>query len=286
MNKKLLSLYGLKWNPFSPELPTEALRVTPEIQSFCWRIEQSLVPEGGFALITGDPGTGKSVTLRLLAERLGVLREVRVGAIAHPQSHIADFYREMGDLFGVALKPHNRWGGFQALRERWHAHIESTLVRPVLLIDEAQEMSAAALSELRLLSSTRFDSRIILAVVLAGDGRLRDALRRDELLPLGSRIRTRLHLDYAQHDALLACLEHLLATAGHPKLMTPELMHTLCDHAAGNYRVLCSLASELLTEAVQRECTQLDEKLYLEVFAEPGGSKTISRRRTGTGRRR
>ena len=149
MNKKLLALYGLKWNPFSPDLPSEALRVVPKAQSFCWRIEQGLVREGGFALVTGDPGTGKSVVLRILAERLEALREVSVGALAHPQSNVADFYREMGELFGVQLKPHNRWGGFKALRERWIAHIDSTLVRPVLLIDEAQEMTSQVLSELR-----------------------------------------------------------------------------------------------------------------------------------------
>jgi len=70
-------------------------------------------------MITGDPGTGKSVALRLLAGRLGQLRDLTVGAITHPSSNLADFYREMGDLFGVELKPHNRWGGFKALRERW-----------------------------------------------------------------------------------------------------------------------------------------------------------------------
>jgi len=121
MNKKLLSLYGLKWNPFSPDLPVEALRVLPKVESFCWRIEQGLVREGGFALISGDPGTGKSVVLRVLAERLDALRDVSVGAIAHPQSNVGDFYREMGEIFGVQLRPSNRWGGFKALRERWAA---------------------------------------------------------------------------------------------------------------------------------------------------------------------
>ena len=54
MNRKHLSRYGLKWNPFSPDIPTEALEVTPRVENFCWRVEQSLVREGGFALITGS----------------------------------------------------------------------------------------------------------------------------------------------------------------------------------------------------------------------------------------
>jgi type II secretory pathway predicted ATPase ExeA len=279
MHRKLLSLYGLRFNPFAPELPTEALLVSAKLEDFLWRIENSLVREGGFALVTGDPGTGKSVALRVLAERLGAVRDLTVGALAHPQSNLADFYREMGELFGVALKPHNRWGGFRALRERWLAHLEHSLTRPVLLIDEAQEMSAPVLSELRLLASTHFDSRIILSVVLAGDARLSAALRRDELLPLGSRLRTRLALQAAPREELEAVLEHLLHSAGNPKLLSPELVHTLCDHAAGNLRVLTTMASELLAHAAQHGRSQLDETLYLEVFGEPAASPRRRARR-------
>lgn len=279
MTKKLLALYGLKWNPFAAEVPPDALLPTPRIEAFCWRIEQSHVREGGFALITGDPGTGKSVVLRLLAERLARVRDLTVGALTHPQSHVADFYRELGDLFGVALQPHNRWNGFKTLRERWLAHLDSTLLRPVLLIDEAQEMPPLVLSELRLLTSAHFDSRALLGVVLAGDGRLTDLLRRDELRPLGSRIRTRLNLEYASREELRACLEHLLAAAGNAALMTAELMTTLCEHALGNYRVLTTMAGELLAVAAHRELPQLDEKLYLEVFAPPRSAAPAKARR-------
>ncbi len=137
MNKKLLGLFGLAFNPFSPEVPTEALFLTPPVESFFWKVQQGLLREGGFALIAGEPGTGKSVTLRLLSERLAQEPDLVVGAISRPQASVADFYREMGEVFAVPLRPHNRWGGSKALRERWIEHIEQTLMRPVLLVDEA-----------------------------------------------------------------------------------------------------------------------------------------------------
>ena len=67
MNKKLLALYSLKFNPFLPDIPVSALFVTPAIESFCWRM-QNQVGEGGFAMVSGQPGTGKSAALRILAD--------------------------------------------------------------------------------------------------------------------------------------------------------------------------------------------------------------------------
>ena len=241
------------------------------------QVEQRGLPDGAT-----DP-----CGVQLLADRLGRLADVTVGAINHPQSNLTDLYRELGDVFAVprATKgplvalvhegaprgpgPHNRWGGFKSLRERRVAHLETTRRRAVLRVDEAQEMSPAALCELRLLSSACFDSQPLLCVVLAADARLIEKLRREELIPLGSRIRTRLATEHASREELLAGLNHLLAGAGNASLMTPTLRHTLCDHAAVNYRILTTMAAELLAAAAQRELPQLDEKLYLEVFAQP-----------------
>jgi len=67
--------------------------------------------------------------------------------------------------------------------------------------------------------------------------------------------------------------------AGAAKLMTEELMATLCDHAQGNLRALMNMAGELLAIAAQREARQIDEKLFLEMTSAPAETKTAAGRR-------
>ena len=122
------------------------------------------------------------------------------------------------------------------------------------------------LAELRILSSADFDAHV------TADGRAlrrwapRELLRQDYLVPLGSRIRTRLVTEAASRDELLDLLSHALSSAGNAALMTAQLKDTLVDHSAGNCRVLMTMAGELLAYGMANEIKQLDEKAYLEVF--------------------
>ena len=86
-------------------------------------------------------------------------------------------------------------------------------------------------------------------------------------MPLASRIRTRLRTEPLPPQQLLACLSHRLKSAGNPKLLSPTLLQTLCEHASGNLRLLMNLAHDLLAVAAQQERETIDEKLYFEVFA-------------------
>jgi len=265
-NKQLLAYYGLKWNPFLPDIPVEALWHTPQMESFIYRLE-NIAMNGGFALISGEPGLGKSKILQVIAHQFNQLDEVIVGVMERPQSSVGDFYREMGALFGVNLSPANRYGGFKDLRERWKNHTKTTLFRPILLIDEAQEMLTGCLNELRLLSSTDFDSQNLLTTVICGDTRLPERFRARSLISLGSRMQFRLKLEPYTREDLLDYLEHSLNQAGAPQLMTQTLMKTVVDHCAGNQRVLNNMAAELLAMGLKKEASQLDEKLFLEVFS-------------------
>lgn len=146
----------------------------------------------------------------------------------------------------------------------------SSRIKPVLLVDEAQEMAPDVLSELRILSSADFDATSLLTVVLSGDARLSELLRHQDLVPLGTRIRTRLGTESASREELSELLSHALAKAGNATLMTEELMDVLVDHSAGNYRLLMTMSAELLAYGIAHEVSQLDEKFYLELFQPKG----------------
>src|SRR4029078_13270375 len=100
--------------------------------------------------------------------------------------------------------------------QRWSEHIQTTLMRPVLIVDEAQEALTTVFNELPILTAKALASPHLLGVVFAGHLRLPDRLRTPELLPLGNRVRRRLMLEYAARDELLASLAHLTHPAGNP----------------------------------------------------------------------
>lgn len=279
--RKLLALYGLKYNPFIPGVPAEDLWHSPEMDAFFFRVE-TLVLNGGFAALIGENGVGKSKTLQMLAGHLDNIGDVVVGVMERPQSKLGDWYRELGELFGVDLSPVNRYGGFKSLRARWRAHIKSTLFRPVLLIDEAQVIPTESLTELRLLSSAHFDSEALLSTVLCGDNSLPERFRHRELTALGSRIRTRLNLGQRTVADLRLFLDHLLEASGAPGLMTEELKETVIAHSGGNLRMLVGMCAELLVTAAAHERKQLDEQLYFDTFGKsvPAGNPMSSRKRS------
>jgi type II secretory pathway predicted ATPase ExeA len=265
-NKQLQAIFGLTYNPFGSNIPADHIWLPPRAELFIARVV-SLVSQGGFALISGDSGLGKSKLLQALAARLASFNDLVVAVFQRPHSSLSDFYRELGECFGLDLTPRNRWGGFKSLRAKWREHIAASLYRPVILIDEAQGMQPQCLEEIRLLSSASFDSESILTIILCGDPRLPENLGTRELIPLGTRIKARYILEPFSPQELLDFLEYSLSQAGGDHLMTQQLKTALSEHAAGNLRILTTMANDLLFAAADKNLPSLDEKLYHELFA-------------------
>ena len=262
MNAALTAL-GLSHHPFDPDVPLRALTRTPATEFFCRRVG-SLAKRGGFALLTGAPGTGKSVALRLLRDSL--LRagpEHTVTVLERPHASVADFYREIGHLYGVPLTPHNRWAGASRLRKAWRDFAQEACLQAVLIIDEAQEMFDAVLAELRLLAGEQLDAGWLLTVVLCGDDRLPERLATATLAPLANRIRVRVHLEEQAVETLEEVLMHQVETAGNPAAFAPEVIRTLAEQAGGNLRSLMHLADQALSLAIDREATVVDQEVLL-----------------------
>lgn len=263
-NLPLHTRFGMKWNPFDGETPPESLWSHDEIDDFILRVQQ-ISRIGGFALITGTPGRGKSAVLRMLKHQLSSGHKIQVSELCRPQSRLRDFYYELGALYGVEMTGANRFGTFQRLREDWQSKIQSRSHRPLLIIDEAQELHPEVLLELRLLASVDLDSRSILTVVLAGDTRLSAMLERPEHQPVRSRIRASLQLRDWDAEQLASFLRHQIKEAGRPDLITPEVIQALCEQSLGSPRILSSLCAECLLQAKQAGRSAIDMDTWLDL---------------------
>lgn len=283
--QKILTSYGLKYHPFDTDRPTSSIYAHPWMERESWNIE-NLVMDGGICCVVGSPGAGKSAFLRYLNHRLSEIPDAEVVHLDRPQSNLADFYRELGNVFGLTLNSCRRYSGFSGLRKRWASHISSTHLRPVLVIDEAQLMVSQTLTELRILSSENFDSKKLLTIILAGDHRLREKLDTPDLLPLKSRINPYIDLQPLTVEAAEAMLRHILQDAGNPSLMSDKLIKILSEQCSGDPRAIMKTGRNLLLAAYMLDKDILDEALYYNEIqsrlGKPGQPKTRRQSREQT----
>jgi general secretion pathway protein A len=261
---KLHMLYGLKWNPFALSIPNEGLYRIPELDALSYRIRSSL-HEGGFSLITGDPGTGKSCCSRLLCDDIAKQDGVLVTKITRPQSSITDLYRELSYVFESHFPFSNRFGGHIKLRDKWRMQMDNTTMKPVLIIDEAQDMRAHVMQEIKSLSSEALDSNILLTIILVGDLRLVAQLDQPELQPIRSRLRYRLVLADKVENDLMAIMLQTMRQAGCAQLMTESLVKIIVSKAMGNPRTMMTLANNCLVEAMP---APIGESVFFKVTNE------------------
>ena len=172
---------------------------------------------GGFVLLTGDIGTGKTTVCRCFLEQIPA--GCHVAYIFNPKLTVTELLQSVCEEFHIAVPQaeagtatvKNYIDALNAFLLQSHAAGQSS----VLIIDEAQNLSADVLEQLRLLTNLETSERKLLQIVLIGQPELRAMLARPELEQLAQRVIARFHLDALSGPETLQYIEHRLAVAGH-----------------------------------------------------------------------
>jgi type II secretory pathway predicted ATPase ExeA len=173
--RKLSALYGLKWNPFLEGIPIQALCKSPRIDHFAWRVED-LVMHGGFALVTGDVGAGKTVSVRAAVAGLDPTRH-QIIYIANPAFGTRGLYVTIVRSLGAEPRYLKAELMAQAA-DLLAAETAERHRRVVLVVDEAHLLAPAQLEELRLLTLCRVPDYAALDSICAGQRHLPDRIVR------------------------------------------------------------------------------------------------------------
>jgi general secretion pathway protein A len=179
--------YGLKELPFALTPDPRFIYFTPSHTEVMANLHYGIESGKGLVVVTGEVGTGKTTILRWMMQRLD--RTVLVAYIFNPRLSVAEFYQHVATLLDV-----QKWETKSELLLELGRALESRHsrgLRTVLIIDEAQGLSAHVLEEIRLLSNFESDTAKQLQIVLTGQPELRDVLNNPDLRQLKQRIALR-----------------------------------------------------------------------------------------------
>jgi general secretion pathway protein A len=241
--------FGLTQEPFSIAPDPRYLFMSERHREALAHLLYGLGGGGGFVLLTGEIGTGKTTVCRCFLEQMP--RNCNVAYIFNPKLTVTELLQSICDEFHVTvpekdLLPPTVKDYLDPLNEfllREHAAGRNNL----LIIDEAQNLSAEVLEQLRLLTNLETSERKLLQIVLIGQPELRTVLERPELEQLAQRVIARYHLDALTEQETVQYVRHRLEIAGLARALpferkalkrihqlsrgVPRRINLLCDRA-------------------------------------------------------
>lgn len=255
--------FGLKQDPFSIAPDPRYLFMSERHREALAHLLYGVQGGGGFVLLTGEIGTGKTTVCRCFLEQTPA--HCQVAYIFNPKLTVIELLRTICDEFGIAV-PHV--GAGEATVKDHLDPLNAFLLashatgrNAVLIIDEAQNLSADVLEQLRLLTNLETSERKLLQIVLIGQPELRRLLARPELEQLAQRVIARYHLDALNEAETRQYIQHRMEVAG---------LHGPLPFAAKALRRIHTLA-----RGVPRRINLLCDRALLGAYA--GGRHTVDK---------
>jgi general secretion pathway protein A len=244
---------------------------------------------GGFVLLTGEIGAGKTTVCRCLLEQIP--KRCNVAYIFNPKLTALELLKTVCEEFHVSVQAHEPGTVFTAKDyldpfNRFLIETHSVGLNNVLIIDEAQNLASDVLEQLRLLTNLETNERKLLQIVLIGQPELRTMLRRPELEQVAQRVIARYHLDALSEAETAMYLRHRLAIAGLTSAMpfSQRAMQEIHHAARGVPRRINLLADRALlgayAESVPRVDKRIVEKAATEVFGAERRAERLDALRT------
>ncbi len=207
--------FGLKREPFSLAPDPRYLFMSERHREALAHLLYGVDGAGGFVLLTGEIGAGKTTVCRCFLEQTP--KRCNVAYIFNPKLTVIELLRSVCDEFRIPYEHH----GPNATVKDYVDPLNEFLLKThavgqnnVLIIDEAQNLSADVLEQLRLLTNLETTERKLLQIILIGQPELRDMLARPELEQLAQRVVARFHLEALTQAETSRYIRHRLAVAG------------------------------------------------------------------------
>ena len=257
-----LEHYGLNEPPFSitpdPRFVYLSERHRDALAHLLFGIGQG--GGGGFVQLTGEVGTGKTTLCRLLLEQLP--ENTRVALVLNPRLSPEELLETICEELRIDLE--GRRGSLKSLVDALNHFLLDAYaqgLRVVLIIDEAQNLSVAALEQVRLLTNLETPTQKLLQILLLGQPELRDMLAREDLRQLAQRITARFHLTPLDADETEAYLRHRFAVAGGQRFPFTKLaVKRIHAHSGGVPRLVNIIAERSLLAGYAHDEAQIGER--------------------------
>lgn len=205
--------FGFKKKPFTIAPDPRFLYMSERHRDALAHLLYGISSGGGFVMLTGEVGTGKTTVCRCLLEQLS--SNVRLAYILNPKLDAIELMATMCDELRIEYEPGEKSlkAFTDLLRDRLLENHEQGL-NTVLMIDEAQNLSVEVMEQIRLLTNLETNERKLLQIILIGQPELQELLAKKELRQLAQRITARYHLKPLSLKETASYIEHRLRVAG------------------------------------------------------------------------